>query len=154
MRHLLANIFFCHHETKWLNDCPIKLTAVFYKRCVDDIFVLFKSPEHVTPFVDYMNSKHKNINISFETEKDGQMPFLDVDLFSENGKFVTKVHRKEAFAGVHTNFSSFIPLEYKYGLVYTLVHLCIFVSTSLISLTFKLKNLRRYFYLTDIPTHS
>ena len=154
MRHLLANILFCHHETKWLNDCPIKLTPVFYKRYVDDIFVLFKSPDHVTPFVDYMNSKHKNINISFETEKDGQMPFLDVDLFRENGKFVTDVNRKKTFAGIYTNFSSFIPLDHKYGLVHTFVNLCIFVSTSLISLTLKLKNLRRYFYLTDIPTNS
>ena len=121
---------------------------------MDDIFVLFQNPEHVKPFVDYMNSKHKKINISFETEKDGQMPFLNVDLFHENGKFVTNVHRKETFAGVYTNFSSFIPLEHKYGLVCTLVHLYIFVSTSLISLTFKLKNLRRFFYLTDIPTNS
>ena len=37
-------------------------------------FVLFKRPEHVKPFLDYMKSKYKNINISFETEKDGQMP--------------------------------------------------------------------------------
>ena len=77
---------------------------MFYKRYVDDIFVLFKIPEHVTPFADYMNSKHKNINISFETEKDGQMLFLDVDLFRENGKFVTNVHRKETFAGFYINF--------------------------------------------------
>ena len=74
----LANTFLCHHETKWLNDCPKKFKPVFYKRYVDDIFVLFKRPEHVKPFVDYMNSKHKNINFSFETEKDQQMPFLDV----------------------------------------------------------------------------
>ena len=62
---------------------------MFYKRYVDYIFVLFKRPEHVKPFVDYMNSKHKNINFSFETEKDEQMPFLDVNVFCENGKFVT-----------------------------------------------------------------
>ena len=54
----LANAFLCHHETKWLNDCPDKFKPVFYKRYVDDIFVLFKRPEHVKPFVDYMNSKH------------------------------------------------------------------------------------------------
>ena len=24
----------------------------------DEIFILFKRPEHVKPFVDYMNSKH------------------------------------------------------------------------------------------------
>ena len=38
----LANAFLCHHETKWFNDCPEKFKPVFYKRYVDDIFVLFK----------------------------------------------------------------------------------------------------------------
>ena len=71
-----------------------------------------------------MNSKHNNINFSFETEKDEQMPFLDVNVFRENGKFVTNVYRKETFTGVYTNFSSFIPLEHKFGLVYTLLHRC------------------------------
>ena len=87
-------------------------------------FVLFKRPEHVKPFLDFMNSKHKNINFSFETEKDGQMLFLDVNVFLENGKFVTNFCRKETFTGVSTNFSSFIHLERKSGLVYTLLHRC------------------------------
>ena len=71
-----------------------------------------------------MNSKHKNISFSYETEKDGAMPFLDVNIFREKGKFVTNVYRKETFTGVYTNFSSFIPLEYKFGLAYTLLHRC------------------------------
>ena len=112
----------CHHETKWLNDCPKKYKPVFYKKYVDDIFVLFKRPKHVKPFVDYMNSKHKNISFSFETEKDEQMPFLDVNVFRENSKFVTNVYRKKAFSGVYTNFSSFKPLEHKFGLVYALLY--------------------------------
>lgn len=41
-----------------------------------------------------MNSKHKNINFSFEMEKDGQMPFLDVEMFRKNGKFVANVYIK------------------------------------------------------------
>ena len=45
-------------------------------------------------------------------------------MFHENGKFVTNVHRKERFTGVYINFSSFIPLEQKFGLVYTLLHFC------------------------------
>ena len=82
---------------------PKKFKPVFHKRYVDDIFVLFKRPEHVTPCVDYMNSKHKNINLSFETEKDEQMPFLDANVFRENGKFVTNVYRKETFTGFYTH---------------------------------------------------
>ena len=47
------------------------------------------------------------------------MSFLDVNIFREKSKFVTNVYGKETF----TNFSSFIPLEYKFGLVYTLLHI-------------------------------
>ena len=81
LRPTLANIFLCHHKKKWLNDCPNNLKPVFYKRYVDDIFVLFKKSEHVQLFVNYMNSKHKNISFSYEIEKDGAMPFLDVNIF-------------------------------------------------------------------------
>ena len=72
----LANAFLCHHETKWLNDCPEKFKPVFYKRYVDDIFVLFKRPEHVKPFVDYMNSKHENINFLLKLKKMNKCPSL------------------------------------------------------------------------------
>ena len=37
---------------------------------------------------------------------------------------MTNVYRKETFTGVYTNFSSFIPLEHKFRLVYTLLHRC------------------------------
>ena len=48
----LANAFLCHHEMKWLNDCPKKFKPVFCKRYADDIFVLFKRSGHVKPFAD------------------------------------------------------------------------------------------------------
>ena len=64
----LANVFLCHHEKKCLNDCPNNFKPLFYKRYVDDILVLFKKSEHVQFFVNYMNSKHKSIPFSYETE--------------------------------------------------------------------------------------
>ena len=57
-----------------------------------------------------------------EREKDGQMLFLDVSVFFENGTFATIAFRKETLTGVCTNFSSFILLEHKFGLVYTFLH--------------------------------
>ena len=50
------------------------------------------------------------------------MPFLDVDVFRKKTRFVTNVYRKETFTVVYTIFSIFIPLEHKFGLVYTLLH--------------------------------
>ena len=51
-------------------SCLEKLKPLFYKRYVDGIFVLFKRPEHIKPFVDSMSSTNENNNFSFETEKD------------------------------------------------------------------------------------
>ena len=55
---------------------PKNLNQCFIKGMQMSFLVLFKRPEHVEPFVDHMNSKYKNINFSFEAEKDGQMTYL------------------------------------------------------------------------------
>ena len=45
---------------QWLNDCSEKFKLVFDKKYADDIFILFKRPEHVKPFVVHMSGKHRN----------------------------------------------------------------------------------------------
>ena len=62
------------------------------------------------------------MKFSIETEINQSLSFLGVKIFQENGKFVTSVFKKEAFSGVYTNFISFIPLDYKFGLVHTLLN--------------------------------
>ena len=47
----LTNIFLCYHETTWIKNCPKSFKPVYYKRYVDDIFVLFEKPEQVSRFV-------------------------------------------------------------------------------------------------------
>ena len=69
-----------------------------------------------------MNKRHKNINFSFETQKDNPFSFLDVKICREKDKFTTSVFRKDTFSGVYTNFSSFVALKHRFGLLYTLLH--------------------------------
>ena len=77
----------CSFESKWLLDCPNDISPVFYRCYVDDIFALFSSPYHVDKFKSYLSSKHLNITFSTETEKDGCLPFLVVNILRENEKF-------------------------------------------------------------------
>ena len=77
----LANAFLCHCEKIWLNECPSQFKPVVYKRYVDDIFVLFKSKEHLKLFVNYMNSKHRNIKFTFKTEDSLQCLLITIVLF-------------------------------------------------------------------------
>ena len=68
---------------------------------------------------------HQNIpkTFSLEKENDDRLSFLELDIFCENGKFVT-VYQKKTFSGVHTNFNSFIPETYKTGLIKSLLFRC------------------------------
>ncbi|XP_057292667.1 uncharacterized protein LOC130621400 [Hydractinia symbiolongicarpus] len=124
----LANIFMCHYENIWLKNCPSEFKPIYYRRYVDDIFVLFESREHAQNFYEYINSRHQNIKFTFEEECDKVLPFLDVCVMREGDSFVTNVYRKPTFSGVYTNFSSFIPMENKHGLIFSLLyrfyHLC------------------------------
>ena len=64
-----------------------------------------------------------------EVENDGILAFPDIRVFRESGKFLTSIHRKATFSGIYSNFNSYIPEEYKSGLIRTLL----FRSFSLVS---------------------
>ena len=69
-----------------------------------------------------MNKRHKNIKFSFDTEKDKSFSFLYVKICREKDKYTTSVFIKDTLSGVHTNFSSFVALKHKFGLVSTLLY--------------------------------
>ena len=147
----LANIFLCYHETTWLKDCPKSFKPVYYKRYVDDIFVLFEKLEQVSRFVKYMNKRHKNIKFLFETEKDNSFSFLDVKISREKDKFTTRVFRKDTFSGVYTNFSSFVALEHKFGLVYTLLHGIFTIVSDFSKFHFEVETLKKTLHKNVYP---
>ena len=108
----LANAFLCFHEKIWLNDCPEDFKPVYYRRYVDDIFDLFRSPDHLEKFTSYLNLKHKNIKFTYEKESNNSR--------SEND-FKTSVYHKPTFSGVYSNFNSFVYDQYNIGLIFTLL---------------------------------
>ena len=71
----LANAFLYFHEQIWLNDCPNKFTPVYYRRYFDDVFVLFRSPNQLENFKNYLTSKHRNIRFTCEKDHNNSMFF-------------------------------------------------------------------------------
>ena len=59
-----ANLFLCHHEKNWLDKCPLHFKPKFFRRYVDDTFILFSDPSHNPSFLNYLNSQHSNINLT------------------------------------------------------------------------------------------
>ncbi|XP_069974787.1 uncharacterized protein [Penaeus vannamei] len=46
-----ANTFLCYHEQAWLNNCPSSFKPIYYRRYMDDTFLLFNDPSHINPFM-------------------------------------------------------------------------------------------------------
>ena len=130
----LANAFLCHYEEQWLKQCPKNIRPVYYKRYVDDIFVLFENLNQAEEFKKYLNKKHKNMNFTLETEKENKLPFLDINVYrcDESQVFKTTLYRKPTFSGMCTNFKSFICTKYGYSLIYSFTHLTVNIAWTLI----------------------
>ena len=64
-----ANTILCFYEKKWLENCPPEFKPVFYRKCVDDIFVLFKSADDLVKFRNYFNNCHLNNNFHLSKKK-------------------------------------------------------------------------------------
>ena len=53
LRPTLANAFLSFYDKKWLEQCPDKFKPIYYRRYVDDSFVLFKSRDYLIKFCNY-----------------------------------------------------------------------------------------------------
>ena len=117
----LVNFFLVYYEHKWLEECSLQFWPKYYRRYVDDIFLIFESRDHVKKFFKYMNSRHPNIQFTCEEESNNKISFLDISVTRINKKLTTSLYRKKTFSGVYLNFNSFLPMDYKKDLIHTLL---------------------------------
>ena len=115
----LANAAFCFYERKWLEKYLLEFSLVLYRRYVDDIFVLFKSTNHLAKFCNYFNTW--NLNFHLRKKNNGKMLFLDVEISWEYSKFVATVHRKPKFSGVILISRAFLRSAHKFCMLDTFI---------------------------------
>ena len=150
---ILANVFLCHYETEWLENCPAEFKPVLYRRYLDDIFILSQSAENHHKFINYLNTCHENMTFCGDFEKNNQLPFL-VILISRNGSnFETTIYRKPTFSGVFTNFTSYIDTSYKRGLIRTLLHRGFIICCNYEKLHQEIIYLKSIFQRNAYPLH-
>ena len=129
-----ANIFMCHHEEKWLTNCPNEFKPLLYKRYVDDTFLIFEKEEHITPFFNYLNAQHEKINFTMEKEANKRIPFLDLLVEKTDSGINLSIYRKPTFTGLGINYLSACYEKYKCNTITTLVHRAYNLSSNFIHL--------------------
>ena len=78
---------------------------------------MFERKDHLKKFLRYMNSRHCNISFTYEEECNDEISFLDISITRSKNKLGTSLYRKKIFRGVYMNYNSFLPANYKKGLI-------------------------------------
>ena len=96
---VLANIFMCHFEEKWVFNSKGRPSIWF--RYVDHTFTLFDSKSNALQFLQYLNSCHVNIKFTIEFEENNVIPFLDVLIKRHNHIFSTSISQENFHWSLH-----------------------------------------------------
>ena len=119
---VLANVFMCHLETMALDNYS-GIKPLFYKRYVDDTFLIFHDQTDMEAFFNWFNIQHPSISFTKEEEDNNSLPFLDVLVTRrQDNTLSASLYRKPTFSGLYLKFDSFVPRNFKRGLVTCLVN--------------------------------
>jgi hypothetical protein len=91
---VIANYFMEYFEEMALEVATHKPLCWF--RYVYDTFVIWAhGPGKLAEFLDHLNELHENIKFTMETERDGHLPFLDIDIYRKpDGLLGHRIYRK------------------------------------------------------------
>ena len=148
----LANVFLCHNETRWLDECPSEFKPIVYRRYVDDTFVVFRKTEHADKFLEYLNSRHSSLKFTCEQEQSSSLAFLDI-LVTRGATFSTTLYRKPTFTGLFSNYYSFVPLRFKLNLISTLVFRIYNICSNVCNVHSELEKLCTILVRNGYPKH-
>ena len=132
---LFTDIYVNYLEKKLMSRLR-GIDILFWRRLVDDIFVIINNKGSINKMLDIFNSFDNNIVLSCEEEKDNSLSFLDIQItriptskITNCSKiFTTTVHRKPTYTELITKWHSFVPRSYKTNticnMLYRAIRIC------------------------------
>jgi len=108
---LLADFFMDKFESNVLEKK--NQFIVMGVRYVDDYFVIGENKEAVEVLYQKLNSEHKNISLTREDKNGGSLPYLDILVEKEEGRFNTRVYRKPTAGDEYIHKNSGHPAQMK-----------------------------------------
>ena len=117
---VVANLFMENIEEKALQSftCEVKV----WKRYVDDTFVVLKAKD-LDALHGHLNTQADGVAFTVEREKDGCLPFLDVEVRrADDGMLRTGVYRKSTHTDRYLDFNSHHSMQHKESVVRSLVN--------------------------------
>ena len=116
---VVANLFMEAFEARALEKAPLRPSK--WVRYVDDTFVIWPhTDEQLETFHAHLNNINPSIQFTYEKEREGELPFLDVRVQREGNTISTSVYRKATHTDRYINFSSHHHPRIKTGVIHCL----------------------------------
>ena len=80
----------------------------FYKRYVDDILAIMPDTTSAATFLQVLNNCHSSVKFTMETENNGMLPFLGMQLLNRAPQIETKVYIKPTNTGLLLHYHSHV----------------------------------------------
>ena len=140
---VLANVFMVELENTLVRKLMDKMNLWY--RYVDDTFTFIKEGE-IDNVKEILNNFHSSIKFTHESEKNGEIAFLDVKVIKKlGGTFETDVYRKKTDSSVYLNWNSFSPKIWKIGTLKGLTRRAHLICSSEVLVKKELKFLKYVF---------
>jgi hypothetical protein len=119
---VIANCFMEHFKEMALEGTTHKPLCWFHY--MDDTIIIWPhGPGKLSEFLDHLNSVHGNIQFTMKTERDGHLPFLDINMYHKpDGSLGRKVYHKPMHTNLYLNSNSQHHPSNKQAVLSKLVH--------------------------------
>ena len=104
---ILSNTFVGFHEKQLIKD----ISPIYYKRYIDDTFVIFAEDKDRDAFLLKLNGMHANLEFIIKKATENKLAFLDVIVHWENQNFYTNIYRKRIFSNDYVRYNSYSPMR-------------------------------------------
>ena len=112
-----------HLANGWLSqyDPIIKGNSQLFTRYMDDVLQEMKRNE-IADKLTQINNLHPNLTFTIEQERNGTIPFLDMQIRNTGGIISSTWYSKPTDTGLILNFHALAPRRYKKSVVSGFVH--------------------------------
>ena len=102
---VIANIYMRALEERALSTFELGKPKVWY-RYVDDVFSITKKT-HIPKLLQHLNNQHPSIRFTEESEKEGKLPFLEVNISRTEDRHVhLSIYRKPTHSSRYLQYAS------------------------------------------------
>ena len=88
---------------------------------MDDILISINK-DGIHEKLNEINNLHSNLKFTIEVEKEGKLPFLDLQIIHESNELKSTWYNKPTDTGLVMNFFALAPRSYKRSVVQGFVH--------------------------------